>query len=274
MRTRVFGLIVSGVGAMAFTVGSAGIASAATGPVVYSHEQAGYSATGAHFQYVQSSVTLPDASQFATEVPGYGLSVQLWTKYRVVVLGVSNSTTTAGSAYNAAVAVYNRTTHALICSTASDTQKCPGVGSRWTDGSVNFAPGDDVTLAIFYDRSTGIDHFYVDDNTTGVELFYGGYAPGTGKVYGQARIGAEFSAASPWGSFSYTSPSAETHLATFRDTFLVTYSGQVSTLTSWWTHHRVKATTDGTSTGNVEVQPHALFNSGANFGVFFEPLPA
>jgi hypothetical protein len=273
MRTRVFGMLVSGVGALALSLGSAGIASAATGTVFYSHEQAGYAATGAHFQYVQSTVKLPDASQFASEVASYGVSVQLWTKYRVAVVKVSNSTVTAGSHYGASVAVYSRTTHSLICSTASSTLPCPSVGSRWTDGSVDFAPGDDVTLAALYDRSTGIDHFYVDDETTGVELFYGGYVPGTGKVYGQARVGTEFSTTSPWGAFGYSSPPAETHLVTFRDTVLLTYSGQWSTLTSWWTHHKIKATADGTSATPVEVAPHDLFNSGANFGVYLEPLP-
>lgn len=46
------------------------------------------------------------------------------------------------------------------------------------------------------------------------------------------RVGAEF-AADLWGSFSYTAPSAETHLATFRDSVLVTYGGGVSTFSSW-----------------------------------------
>ena len=135
---------------------------------------------------MQSSVYLPQAARFAPEVTGYGVSVQLRTPYRVVVLGVSN-TTTAGN-YNAAAAVYNKTRRSLICSPAgSGAQACPHVGSRWTDGSVSFAPGDLVTLAIAYDRSSGVDHFYVDDQTTGVELFYSGYAPGTGQSYNQAR---------------------------------------------------------------------------------------
>lgn len=155
-------------------------------PAVLSPEQAGYVATGARFQAVQSSVLLPDAANFASEVGGFGVSAQLWTKHRVVVLGVSN-TTTAGN-YFAAVAVFNRKTHALICSTAaSGPLQCPNVGSRWTDGSVSFAPGDDMTLTVIYDRAAGRDHFFVDDNTSGVSLSYGGYVPGTGKNYTQAR---------------------------------------------------------------------------------------
>jgi hypothetical protein len=269
MRSRAIVALVSALGSLGVVLALAAPAAAATGPRFFSPEQAGYVATGARFQYVQSTVRLPNAANFASEVAGFGVSAQLWTKYRVVVLGVSNSTT-AGN-YNAAVAVFNRTTHALICSTAaSGPQKCPNVGSRWTDGSVSFAPGDDMTLAITYDRSAGRDHFFVDDETTGVELFYSGYAPGTGKIYTQARVGAEF-AASPWDTFTYHPPAAETHLVTFRGSVLVTYSGSQSTFSSWWTHHKIVATSNGSSTGTVEVRPHNLFNFGANFGVYFQP---
>lgn len=269
MRSRVIVALVSGLATLGITLALAVPAAAATGPKYYSPEQAGYVATGARFQYVQSSFVLPDASSFASEVSSYGLSVQLRTPYRVVVLGVSN-TTTAGN-YNAAAAVFNKTTHALICSTAgSGTQACPNVGSRWTDGSVNFAPGDHMTLAIFYDRSTGVDHFYVDDDTTGVELFYGGYAPGTGQSYTQARVGAEF-AATPWDTFSYSPPASETHLVTFTNSVLITYRGAVSGFASSFTHDKILATSTGTSTGTLEVAPHNLTNFGSNFGVYLEP---
>jgi len=269
MRSRVIVALVSALATLGSAVALAGPAAAATGPKYYSPEQAGYVAAGARFQYVQSSVYLPQATRFASEVSGYGVSVQLRTPYRVVVLGVSN-TTTAGN-YNAAVAVYNKTKRSLICSTAgSGTQACPHVGSRWTDGSVSFAPGDLVTLAIAYDRFSGVDHFYVDDQTTGVELFYSGYAPGTGQSYNQARVGAEF-AASPWSSFSYTAPASETHLVTFRDSVLVTYRGGVSGFSSSWTHNKIVATSTGTATGTVEVAPHDLSNFGSNFGVYLEP---
>jgi hypothetical protein len=127
-----------------------------------------------------------------------------------------------------------------------------------------------MTLAITYDRSTGTDHFFVDDDTTGVELFYSGYVPGTGKIYNQARVGAEFTA-SPWGSFTYTPPAAETHLATFTDSVLVTYGGAVSSFSSGWTRHKIFATSNGSSTGTVEAGPHNLYNFGGNFGVYLEP---
>ena len=262
---------MSVLGSVGVALALAAPAAAATGPPFLSPEQAGYAATGARFQYVQSTVRLPNAANFASEVAGFGVSAQLWTRFRVVVLGVSNSTT-AGN-YSAAVAVFNRVTHTLICSTAaSGAQKCPNVGARWTDGSVSFAPGDNVTVAIRYDRSTGRDHFIVADRTTGVALTYGGYRPGTGKVYNQARVGAEF-AADPWSTFTYHAPATETHLVTFRNSFLVTYSGSQSTFSSWWTHHKILATSNASSIdpGTVEVRPHNLFNFGANFGIYFRP---
>lgn len=270
MRSRVIVVLMSVLGSLGAALALAAPAAAAVGPRFFSPEQAGYAATGARFSYVQTIVRLPNASAFASELAGFGVSVQLWTRYRVVVLGVSNSTT-AGN-YSAAVAVFNRTTHALICSTAgSGAQKCPNVGARWTNGSVSFAPGDQMTFGIVYDRSTGRDHFRVDDNTARTTLYYGGYRPGTGKNYTQARVGAEF-ADSPWGTFTYHPPAAETHLVTFRYSELITYNGMPGqTFSSWWTRHKILATSNGSSTGTVEVRPHDLYNRGASFSVYLEP---
>ena len=269
MRSRAIIALVSVLGSLGGALALAGPAAAATGPRYFSSEQAGYVATAARFRRVQSTVRLPMAADFSSEVGGFGLSVQLWTKTRVVVLGVSNGT--APGPYSAAVAVFSRSTHALICSTAgTGATLCPNVPSGWTSGSVSFPPGDNMTLVIRYDRSTGRDHFRVSDDTTGVTLSYGGYVPGSGKNYIQARVGAEF-AGSPWDSFPYTPPGAETHLATFRNSALTTYSGGRSSFSSWWTHHKIVATSNGTSTGAVRVKPHNLYNSGANFGVYFQP---
>jgi hypothetical protein len=274
MRSRAIVALVSALGSLGVALALAAPAAAAIGPRYYSPEQAGYVATGAYFKYVESTVRLPNAARFASEVAGFGVSVQLWTRYRVVVVGVSN-TTTAGN-YHAAVAIFSRKTHALICSTAaSGAQQCPNVPSSWTDGSVSFAPGDLMTMFIDYDRSTGVDHITVHDDTTNALLQYAGYAPGTRQIYRQARVGAEF-AASPWGRFTYHPPAAETRLVSFRETVLISYSGHASGFASWWTRHKILATSNGTSTGTVEVRPHNLTklpNSifGASFSVYLEP---
>ncbi len=269
MRSRAIAAFISVLGSFGITLALAAPAAAAVGPRLFSPEQAGYVATGARFRIVESIARLPSAASFAPELAGFGVSVQLWTPYRVVVLGVSNSTT-AGN-YSAAVAVFSRATHALICSTAaSGAQRCPNVGASWTNGSVSFPAGHEVLLNITYDRSAGRDRFFVVDETTGAALTYSGYRPGTGKNYTQARVGAEF-AANPWGTFSYHAPTAETRLVTFRGSFLVTYSGSQSSLISWWTRHKIVATSNGSSTGTVQIRPHDLYNRGANFGIFLQP---
>ena len=264
---RRLALLLAGISTT--VVVAAGSAAATTGPAYYSPEQAGYVATGTHFSAVQSSTTLPDASRFASEASGFGVSVQLWTNYRVVVLGISNSTTPGN--YSAAVAVYSRSNRSLICSTAASGSKlCPNTPSGWTDGSLTFSPGDSVTMFIFYDPGSGSQVFEADDDTTGKSLLYHGYSPGAGKVYVQARVGAEF-ASSPWGTFAYTHPSAETHLVSFSDSLIETYSGRISSFWSSWTRHRIIATSNGTSSGSVEVSPHGLWNGGFNFGVYLQP---
>jgi hypothetical protein len=261
------------LGALGLVLATAAPALATTGPAVYSPEQAGYSATGNRFEVVDTTVKLPDPTQFAGTVTGFGLSVQLWSKTRVLVLGVSNSTAAPGD-YSAAVAVYNRTTHALICSTASATARCPRVPTGWTSGKVSFPVGDTVELSIQYDRSLGVDFFDVFDHNVGIILDYGGYAPGTGKIYSQARAGAEFSAVSPWDGSPFVAPDTETHLATFTNSLLETYSGHFSGFSSnRFTHHKIIMTSNGTSVSLVEAKPHDLFNFGQNFGVYLEPKP-
>jgi hypothetical protein len=272
MRTR-FAIIGSALAAISGLAFMAASASAATGAARYSPEEAGYVATGAHFRYVQTVVTLPNAAAFASEVGGYGVSVQLWSGNRVIVLGVSNTTITGP--YSAAVAAFDRSTHNLICATANNT--CPNVGAAWLDSRNQFMPGDKVLLSEFYSRTLGQDRFTVSDLTSGQTLMLT-LRDSTSEVFGQARVGAEFGC-TPWaacggGAVAYTPPLVETHLVTFTNTMLTTYSGLKTSLIAPWTHSKLFMTKDGTSTSPIEVAPHSLWNSGRNFGVWFEPAPA
>ena len=124
MRSRAIVAVVSALGSLGVILALAAPAAAATGPRLFSPEQAGYVATGARFQAVQSSVRLPNAANFASEVAGFGVSAQLWTKFRVVVLGVSNSTT-AGN-YNAAVGHYYLMVDGYLSATSSYTLTVSG----------------------------------------------------------------------------------------------------------------------------------------------------
>ena len=53
------------VAAAALILATAPAAAAATGPPIYSGEQAGYAAYKAHFRFIEESFTLPDASAAA-----------------------------------------------------------------------------------------------------------------------------------------------------------------------------------------------------------------
>ena len=248
-------------------------AGAATGPAVASVQQAGYAATGAQFRNVRESFTLPDASTFAPEIQGFGLSVHLWSAHSVVVLGVSNSTV-AGN-YNAAAAVFNPVAKSTVCSTAgSGAGLCAGVPANWTDGSVSFAPGDFVTESIFYSRSAGTTQFTVTDATSGQSLTYVRHA-GTGISWNQARVGAEFGC-TPWtscgtGPVPYTSPSDPVTLARISGAGLTTYSGHRSGLSSWWTHSKIEWTRNGKTTGAVNATASNLSSGGTVFRVNLQP---
>jgi hypothetical protein len=266
---------IAGVGAISvgLALAAAVPAGAVTGPTVASVQQAGYAATGAQFRNVRQSFTLPDASRFASEIQGFGLSVHLWSAHSVVVLGVSNGTT--GGNYSAAAAVFNPVTKSLVCGTAgSGTGLCAGVPANWTDGSVSFAPGDFVRESIFYSRSAGTTSFSVTDETSGQSLSYT-RAAGRGISWNQARVGAEFGC-TPWasclgGPVPYNSPSDPVTLARISGAGLTTYSGHKAGLSSWWTDSKIEWTRNGKTTGAVNATASNLSSGGTAFRVTLQP---
>lgn len=245
---------------------------AATGPTTASIQQAGFVATGAQFRYVQDSFTLPDASKFAPEINGFGLSVHLWSAHSVVVLGVSNSTIPGN--FSAAAAVFNPVNESTVCSTAgSGTGLCANVPTDWTNGSVSFKPGDFLTESIFYSQSAGTTEFTVTDQTSGQSLSYTRSA-GKGISWNQARVGAEFGC-TPWagcgGPISYNAPPNAVTLASFSGIRLTTYSGHRSGLSTWWTHSKIEWTRNGKTTGAVNAKASNLSSSGTVFSVSLQP---
>jgi hypothetical protein len=278
---RTAALLAALAAAGALTFAAAGAASAVTAPGFGSPEQAGFAADGAQFRYVQTAVTLPDASKFASEIGRFGVSVQLWSGHSVAVLGISNSTV-AGN-YTAAAAMYDPTKpnlnvypNGLVCSTAaSGAQLCPGTPTDWTDGSVSFAPGDTVFISAFYNRATGGTMFLVKDPDAGEFLTYT-FASGKGISWKAARVGAEFGC-SPFASCSgsspvpYNAPPGPVHLVKFTGVRLTTYSGHRAGFTSWWVHAKMKWTRNGHTDGAVNSEPHNLFNGGTEFNDYLEP---
>jgi hypothetical protein len=281
IRSRVATLLAALATAGAFSFAAAPVAGAATVPAFGSPEQAGFAAGGAQFRYVQTAVTLPDAANFASEIGGFGISVQLWSSHSVAVLGISNSTVPGN--YDAAVAMFDPTQpnlnvypNGLVCSTAgSGPQLCPGTPADWTNGSVSFAPGNTIFLSAFYDRTTGGTMFLVKDPEANEVLSYT-FASGKGVSWVQARVGAEFGC-SPFASCSgtspvpYNAPPAPVHLVRFTGTRLTTYSGHRAGFISWWVRAKVKWTRNGRTNGAINGEPHNLFDGGTAFNVYLEP---
>ena len=275
---RILTTAVAGIAAIATSLIMAGMASASTGTAQISPEEAGYSATGAQFQTVSASVYLRNPEQYATVVAGYGHSVQLWSSGLVMVLDVSGTTATGSAAagFSPAVAVFDRTTHALLASSTDGTiaaQWCPAGGSCHpaTSGS-SFATGATVTEQMHYSLTTGAASFKAAD-TVG-DVFTATYAAGTGQSFTQARIGTEFSA-NPWAAPSFTPAANWTKIAVYNNARLVSYTGHAATLESWWVNHALEANTEAQSiSGDWVAIPTNLYNSGASFQTFFVPTSA
>jgi hypothetical protein len=253
-------------------------AGASTGTVQISPEHAGYTATNAQFKTVSASVYLRNPEQYATQVAAYGHSVQLWSSGLVMVLGVSDTTATGSAAagFSPAVAVFNRTTHALVAASANGTipaQWCPAGGTCQpaTSGG-SFATGVTVTERMHYNPATGAATFKASDAAG--DLFTASYTPGMGVSFTQARIGTEFGS-TPWdASYSYTPPAGDVRIATYNTVYLTTYSGHTSTLWSWWVRHKLLANTGQQTSSDWVAVPTDLYNGGASFQTWFVPKSA
>jgi len=243
---------------------------ASTGPLVPSIEESGYQGADAQFRFVQATVFLRDPTQYSASLAGYGLSVQLWSEGRVIVLGVSAGTNPPSS-YSPAVSVFNRVTHALVCSTAANPpQQCPDTPVSWANGSVSFPAGRSVTENLFYDQRSGVVTATVLDVTTGLASA-ATYHAGIGQSFKVARIGAEVGF-TPWDDMGYIAPPAVvTKLAAFSGAALTTYSGSRSNLRSWWVHSKLIMTSDGTSAGDTRATSTDLSGGGSSFTVNLQP---
>jgi len=219
---------------------------------------------------VQATVFLRDPTQYSASLAGYGLSVQLWSEGRVIVLGVSAGTNPPSS-YSPAVSVFNRVTHALVCSTAANPpQQCPDTPVSWANGSVSFPAGRSVTENLFYDQRSGVVTATVLDVTTGLASA-ATYHAGIGQSFKVARIGAEVGF-TPWDDMGYIAPPAVvTKLAAFSGAALTTYSGSHSNLRSWWVHSKLIMTSDGTSAGDTRATSTDLSGGGSSFTVNLQP---
>jgi hypothetical protein len=254
MRWRAASALIAAGAAATAVLALAVPASASTGTTEISPEQAGYTATGAQFRNVTASVFLRNPTQYASEVSGYGHSIQLWSSDLVLVLGVSSSTSSTAGFVPAAI-VYDRSTHTVLAETT---------------GATNFPSGETVTERMHYDVTTGVVTFTAFDPAG--RLFTTTDTVAAAESFREARIGTDFGA-DPWTApSSYTPPANFTKIAVYNSVLLTTYSGHISTLRSWWVHHHLLANTDQNSiSGDWVAIPTDLFNSGASFVTFFVP---
>ena len=267
-RWRAASAFIAAGAAVAAVLASAVPAGASTGTAEISPEQAGYTATGAQFKFINASVFLRQPGQYSSEVASFGHSVQLWSSGLVITLGVTAST--SGGGYTTYAAIYDRSTHRVIASNP-DGQTCDRYGFC-TPGPATLDPGLPVAMVISYAPASGhllMEEFYSDseDNETNFVSDY----TAAGQSFTQARVGIDFGS-TPWdGSYSHTPPAQYTKAAAYTGASLITYSGHQSSLWSWWLHHKLLANTERQSGSDWVAIPADLTNGGANFQTWFVP---
>ena len=177
------------------------------------------------------------------------------------VLGVSD--TTSSSPWSPNVAVFNNSTHALIC--AASLANCPDQSGGF--GSTSYATGHTITESIFYSQSTGDLTFRVDDVTASAFASYT-VNVGTGVSFTQVRIGTEFGN-DPWSTpASFSPPAAQTKLAAFSGGQLTNYKGTKFGFSGYFT----TAPLIMTGPGSVTEADAGPLNSTANgFSTFLVP---
>jgi hypothetical protein len=259
IRWRLASALIAAGAAAAAVLALAVPAGAATGTVEISPEQAGYTATGAQFKTITAAVYLRRPAQYSGQVADFSHSVQLWSPGLVVTLGSQAS----DAGYLAEATVYDRSTHQVIASPAGQfcyLGNCGPDPAPWPLGST-------LRLRISYSPADGQLTMTEDE---GAASFTASYTA-AGQSFTQARVGTEFGS-TPWdGSYSYTPPAQPAKVAAFGSVALTTYSGHVSTLWSWWTHHKLLANTWQQSGADWVAIPTDLASDGTSFQTWFVP---
>ncbi len=168
--------------------------------------------------------------------------------------------------YSPAVAVFNSSTHALVCATAGSTL-CQGTPASWLNGSVSYPSGHSVQESIFYNTITGNLTFTVTDLTA---LTSSGFTLtiGTGVSFKQVRIGTEFGN-DPWSApASFTAPPTKTKLAVFSNGRLTNYKGTHFGFSGYFTTSKLIMTGPGSVT---EANVGPLNSAGNGFTTFLVP---
>jgi hypothetical protein len=262
----------------------AGDALASTHPAFFSSDQAGYAVTGGKFIETEVWARLPDASRFSREVGRVGASIELSNKRILVDLMISactDATCRPGGRpvrrkYHLNFSIFNSSTHKLICSTSATVAKkrCASVPAAWR--KFRLRAGRTVNLVLYYASTFG--NVEADASGPGNSgATYDRYVPGTGKVFRQARIAAQFGS-SPWSANRYRAPAAPEHLITFgippgpavaAEFALANHQGTCPG--SWRARHRVAMTLHGVSGTRRRAIASKAWHYGCDFNITLEP---
>ncbi len=249
----------------AAVLAGSGVAGASTGPRYASAEQVGYAVTAAQFNAVTAVVYLRNPAQYAGEVSRYSQTVQLWSSGLVLVTGLSAST--SGSRYTPYAKIYDAASHQLLASDP-DPSWCDAAGNC---GSAigSFPAGDTVRFSLGFVPKGGFLNFLAGDADGRSFTAYD--TLGSGLSFTQARVGTEFGS-DPWTApSSYTHPAAWTKIAAYTGVLLQTYNRKISTLASWFVHHKVFMAAVTGSLIDVQAAPTDLTAGGGSFQDWLAP---
>jgi hypothetical protein len=236
-------LAMATVAALALTAagctdaGAAAAASRATGPAVYSDQQAGYQAAGRWFRYVATTVTVPPRT-----------------------LSYLNS----GSAF---IGLNGRYAAWINVDPGGGADSVGYAATNVGTGPFRLAPrvGDRLAISIYYDQR-GYIFFTVTDLTrpaTQTVMLYVSRL-----IYSAARLWVQIDRV-----LSVVPPAVGARLWQFTGSRLTTYSGDHGTIAGPWTTSKMITTTTGTASGTVIVSPSGLSSGGRDFTAWFRAMP-
>lgn len=245
-------------------------ASATTGPKLYAscatndgNACAGEVATGAAFQSVTASAVTRDPNQYAAITNGIGWQVGLKAttgNLNDAIIGISDASPNNGAGYSPQSLMYE---NGAIVAVAPNALWC-AVNNPCAPASQGgaFPVGQNVTLAVSYNKAEGVVHFSAWDN--GGDFYEAFYRVGHAVAFSQARLEA--------GYGSFTAPSAATKLVQFSGArFTNTAGARLNFRSTGITRQLEYGTSDGTSTGTVQAGPGTLNKAGTGFPVNFLP---
>lgn len=237
---------------------------------VHTTNEAGWQAhgNGWNFRYLQATVTLPDITNatFRGAIPhGYGASLRLGNGSQIADLGISTTPSPDPGNYNAAFAVEYSDGHTYGCLNGA---------------SPVMAPGDTVTMTLFYDYTGGNLSYSVADRTNHTSFAHTCHDPG--QFFGSAQVVTGFSVNDWAAATGVHAPSGNHRLVMFNNTVVTSRTGirsSIGTGSGHWPTQKIAMTSDGTPTGTLlasvpfawgkfAVSPDSVVRDGRNFSVW------